>query len=731
MTPKNFSAMLVEMKEFFDQPVKTVRAFYSMVYGWNEGSTVQLSHKAIDQATLRGELITNLVLSRRSKFKDFVEDRAIRLAPSEHIDDFFARYDEALDAVDRDFRIKHGIFFTDRDLSKFVLWFVRRHVPDLGKNYMVIDPACGSGNLVTNWRAPLELRHKVVSEIEPELLFAVEQRMKGDQWHNGKFTVVPKVVEGRGLNFLDCSAKEYLDEIRRYLKEKGLKPDKPIAFLCNPPYRSDDDQAAERITYVVHNSITDVTGVDASSERYCCFLAQMKLICEAAEDSGLPGDSLLLLFTKSAWMTDRAVFEEIRRNMCGVFENVDGILVNAKEFFDVKGTWPLAFTLWRYKGANAKLDSTRSIPLRDLTSVKKSQLKAVPWDDSEQMEKVCSQIVEAQGSLVVELGLRRKSIREWSEKKMLDFKRDRRAAERNQAIVGGLPAGDRRQGQKKTYGETNGRFIGFMDDLTPCRVKYSEPDRPWLMLDNRFMAVRRNRCLSGPPTHLGYCASDLDTAKKLFFWYSLSRTFIQHPYPMWADGEDMWGPTIPQGLERGIVQVAFAIAYAENDCVAMRFPADNPIPGVPELNVNNPMTPLNPFSFWSTVMRLYCESATATVSSLIKSIDQLYEDWQGLFIARTELPLSRKPYLLDDGGVSLSAGIVQILAYANEADEKILLRDWVEAQQLLKSAKAEFYKIVNDMEGLNYFGTGKKKPGSVQGKQETQSLASTHRKDVK
>src|SRR5260370_11259277 len=155
--------MLLEMKEFFDQPVKTVRAFYSMVYGWNEGSTVQLSHKAIDQATLRGELITNLVLSRRSKFKDLVEDRAIRLAPSEHIDDFFARYDEALDAVDRDFRIKHGIFFTDRDLSKFVLWFVRRHVPDLGKNYMVIDPACGSGNLVTNWLAPLELRHNVLS----------------------------------------------------------------------------------------------------------------------------------------------------------------------------------------------------------------------------------------------------------------------------------------------------------------------------------------------------------------------------------------------------------------------------------------------------------------------------------------------------------------------------------------------------------------------------------------
>lgn len=135
-----------------------------------------------------------------------MEDRFVYLHEHENVDDFFARYDEALDAVDKEFRIKHGIFFTDRELSRLVMSLVKQHLPNLGKNYLVIDPACGSGNLVTNWRSPLELRHKVVSEIEPELLFAVEKRMKGDQWHNGKFTVVPKVAENKGLNFLDRSA---------------------------------------------------------------------------------------------------------------------------------------------------------------------------------------------------------------------------------------------------------------------------------------------------------------------------------------------------------------------------------------------------------------------------------------------------------------------------------------------------------------------------------------------
>lgn len=451
ITPANFVSVLKEMKTFFDpdQPVKTVRAFYSMVYAWNETSTVQLSHKVNDQAALGGEVITNLVAAKRGKFKDFVENRCIRLGTSDHVDDFFARYDEALDAVDSDFRIRHGIFFTDRDLSKFVMWLVKQKIPNLGKNYLVIDPACGSGNLVTNWRSPLELRHKVVSEIEPELLFAVERRMKGDQWHNGKFTVVPKVSENKGLNFLDRSAEEYLEELRTYLAEKGQKPDKPLAFLCNPPYRSDDDQSADAISYGVHESISVVTGTDASSERYCCFLAQMKLICDAALSNGFPEDSLLLVFTKSAWLTNRAIFARIRAEMLEAFEDVMGVLVDSSEFFDVKGKWPVAFTVWRYAPKRANAEASRSVPLLDLTWLKREQLVQVPWDNPEELEQACRQIIDHQNSTRIELGQDRTSIREWSGQTMLDFKRGRRKKEQNQQIVGGLPLGDPRQNTRE------------------------------------------------------------------------------------------------------------------------------------------------------------------------------------------------------------------------------------------------------------------------------------------
>jgi hypothetical protein len=472
-------------------------------------------------------------------------------------------------------------------------------------------------------------------------------------------------------------------------------------------------------------SPSDLTGIDASSERYCCFLAQMKLICDVARSNGFPEDSLLLLFTKSAWLTNRAIFAGIRAKMleafedvAGIFEDVAGILVDGSEFFDVKGKWPVAFTIWRYAPKRANAGARRSIPLLDLTWLKKEQLAQVPWDNPEALEYTCQQIVSHQNSRRVELGQERTSIRVWSGKTMLDFKHSRSKREQNQKVVGGLPFGDPRQNNKKAYGETEGRFIGFMDDLTPCRVKKSVPDRPWFRLNNQFMDVKKNRCFSGPPTHWGYCAADLDAAKRLFLWYSLARTFIQHPYPMWVDADDMWQPTIPQNLEYQVFQTAFTIAYAENECVETRFPGNNPIPGVPELFVSNPMTPLNRDSFWSATMRPYCSRpALSSVSGLIEAVDQLFGDWARLLDGRTDLPVSRKPYLLDDEGLTLGAGIIQIKDYAKEKDDKTLLAGWSEIQRILKLVKTEFSEVVTAEAGLNYFGPSKKavaseRPGS-------------------
>ena len=706
ITLHNFAAKLKEMRVFFDPaaPIKAARAFYSMIYGpWDDASVLTLSQRHDDRATLAGAEISNLVPSRRLKFKAFVENHMVRTGPDENIDDFFARFDQALDAVDKDFRIKHGIFFTDLDLSKFVMWLIKQTIPNLGKNYLVVDPACGSGNLVTNWRSPLELRHKVVSEIEPELLYAVEQRMRGDQWHNGRFTVVPKVTEGKGLNFLDKSAADYLDTLIEHLAEKGVKADKPIAFLCNPPYRSDDDQAATGIAYEVHPSIVSLIGADAASERYCCFLAQMKLICDQAKESGLPDRSVLLLFTETSWLTNRPIFRQVRYELLKSFEAVDGIVVNSKQFFDVRGSFPIAFTIWLYRSAPMALDGERPIVLRDTTWVSKQQLAALPWHDSKSVDTACEEILADKRTISVPFGMNHERISVWAGQTMTDFKRSRRKDEKIGDPTGGLPSGDSRIANKKAYGERDGRIIGFMDDLTPCRTRKGSNGVPWFRLNPQFMDCQKTRMFSGPPSHFGYSAGSLESAKRMIVWYSLARTFRHTAYPLWAHNSEMW-PIETTPKKREVVNAyCMAIAYAENDCLQISFPSGNPAPESIEVFVQNPMTKLDPDCYWMRTLRPYvaqvdCQDAKA----LIATVDKVYDEWKKELGHRSELAVPyERSYLLGKARLGIGSGLVQIRDYAEEVQCQRLTAAVSDMTARLKEVKEKFYEVL--LSDVRYF----------------------------
>jgi len=70
--------------------------------------------------------------------------------------------------------------------------------------------------------------------------------MRVHEKHIGNYTIIPKTVDNKGLNFLDKSGADYLTEIDKVLDEKGLKIDKPLAFLLNPPYKNTDENVAAR-----------------------------------------------------------------------------------------------------------------------------------------------------------------------------------------------------------------------------------------------------------------------------------------------------------------------------------------------------------------------------------------------------------------------------------------------------------------------------------------------------
>jgi hypothetical protein len=183
---------------------------------------------------------------------------------------------------------------------------------------------------------------------------------------------------------------------------------------------------------------------------------------------------------------------------------------------------------------------------------------------------------------------------------------------------------------------------------------------------------------------------------------------------MWVDADDIWAPKIPSKFKKNIFELAFAIGYAENECVETTFPANNPIDGVPELTTTNPMTPLIKNSFWVSTMYPYCTGTTSNGAiNLIKAVDKLFQTWKGLLKDHLELPISNQPYLLDGRGLSLGSGLIQIRAFAKESKNEVLLMQISKIQELLKSLKNEFCELVTRAEGLNYFGSTKKKATSV------------------
>ena len=89
------------------------------------------------------------------------------------------RFAQVITRLDPEYAKQHGIFFTDHNLSKFAMWFVhKRFERNLSDKFIAFDPAGGSGNLVTSldWRG--HLKHKIVSELQPDLLKVIERRMR-------------------------------------------------------------------------------------------------------------------------------------------------------------------------------------------------------------------------------------------------------------------------------------------------------------------------------------------------------------------------------------------------------------------------------------------------------------------------------------------------------------------------------------------------------------------------
>lgn len=720
MNTRNFIDQIELLKKYFDHPIDAVHAFYSMVAYWDITSTVSLNESSnkICLVGFKGQKFSDDIVIKPTlfrEFKKFIENRFIFTNEGSGltVDYYFSRFDEVISRIDPEYVKQHGIFFTDINLSKFALWYAKKVIDaQLNDQYIFFDPAGGSGNLISSWRG--RLKHKIISELQPDLLRIIERRMRIDPWHiESGFTIIPKTSDNEGLNFLDCDAANYLSRLEKELKLKNLAIDKPLAFLLNPPYKNTDEHESARedagSNYTIHPSILELTGEDAGKERYLAFLGQILNISKLKALRNETADSLVLIFTPTSWLIPRPTYVGFRKEWDKHFSYLDGFIITSNEFFKLQGKWPLAFTIWKYS-----YDETRSntVEVADYSHFTKQDLK-INWNlGEEELNFVFGE--EKLKAEKVKLGALRNSIKNIAGQSMYDFKRDATKHEtESNSIFGGLPLKDERRKNKKTYGITSSNFIGFMDDATPVRVKQDnsnrlskKPDRIWFRLDTAIKDVNKSKCFNGPTDNRSYCAYDLESAKVVISWFAITKT-INGKYPTWANQSDIWTPAITPDLASYWNALCFAYVLAENRCVVTTFEADNPVQGAPAVFVDNPLCPANPESFWATVLDQEVIADHGVAFLLVKKIKLLYKTWnlnycQGQYLRN--VGLKGEPYFkyFDyEDYLTPHSGLIQIKKYAEKEGLKDIHDLFAEIQELTKKVREELYRLL--VEEFRYF----------------------------
>jgi len=718
----NFIQAIDRIKPFFAHAIDAVHAFYAIVAYWDITSTVAVNEEKNEVRVIgfRGTRFSdpvNVLPRHIGDFKRYIETQYVFTNEGSGltVDYYFSRFDEVLAKIDPEYVRQHGIFFTNDNLSKFALWFVKRSFgAQLEDDYIVFDPAGGSGNLVSSWKG--KLKHKIISELQPDLLKIIDRRMKVDPFHvETGFTIVPRTSEGEGLNFLDRDAASYIATLERELAIKHLALDKHIAFLLNPPYKNTDENQTSRddkeAEYAIHPSILALTGEDAGRERYLGFLAQILNISKLQNDRNPGLKSLVMIFTPTSWLIPRPTYANFRHTWDQFFTFHSGFIVTSNEWFKLDGKWPLAFTIWEYDCALEK--RINAINVLDLTKLSVVDLN-IDWNlDKTKLDeyleialinKTLIKLNNDRGDIRLSLPLIEKKDASFKQARY-DFSTAKKLSDYGH-IVSGFPLADedRHLKLKRTCGSSTGGFVGFMDDTTPVRVNQDSlhrmsnlPDRIWFRLDNDFKGTNRTSIFSGPTDNRSYCAYDLASAQSLCTWYCITKA-LNGVYPVWANQFDIWSPIITSNLKSEFYSLCFAFTLAENRCIVTTFEANNPVEDTSEAFVNNPLCPTNPDSFWSTTLSSHVESTLA--KELANAIAELYRYWNFNYCKGQLLfnvGLQNEPYFRYfnyPDYVTPHSGLMQIKKYAEVNGCSDLQNKFLEISVLSKKVKERIYHLL-------------------------------------
>lgn len=239
---------------------------------------------------------------------------------------------------------------------------------DWKKNYVVVDPACGTLNLTRDYR---------FSELYSSTLFQEELDIASDYNPEATKFQYDFLNDDMQLHDEDMTPDKAL-ELARAGKLKlplglveALAANKPVVFFANPPYgQATSPNGKKHKPGVSATAVTDLMeGMGhAKGELYTQFIWRTK---ELAKVFGYTADYHIFYFNKTFLTSPN--FGKFVDNLTSEFSYKDGFMMNAGEFSGTSSAWGIIFSHFEVGGTNQRefeyivLESNKDMSIEKLT----------------------------------------------------------------------------------------------------------------------------------------------------------------------------------------------------------------------------------------------------------------------------------------------------------------------------------------------------------------------------
>lgn len=225
---------------------------------------------------------------------------------------------------------------------------------DLGENwkndYVVIDPAWGTGNLTRDYKFSelyastlFQEELDIASDYNPEAVKFQYDFLNDDVWMHGDDVTVQDVLD-----------KARSGELKMPLGlVEALVANKPIVFFANPPYgQATSHDGKKQKSGVSATAVTDLMGGmgHAKGELYTQFIWRTK---ELAKIFGYTSDFHFFFFFNKGFLTSPQ-FGKFVKDLTSEFTYCDGFMMNAGEFSGTSSTWGIIFSHFEIGGINQR-----------------------------------------------------------------------------------------------------------------------------------------------------------------------------------------------------------------------------------------------------------------------------------------------------------------------------------------------------------------------------------------